>query len=124
MGTLAEITVGMVLSAFFVALVGQMFAGGGSFRETLVAFGFSTGLTLWVGLAVCVVTVWPALSAGVDAHLYGVLLGRGLFIWRMLLQLLLIGAIFDCGLGGAFAINLLAVMLGGSTYFVGSRILS
>lgn len=123
-GTLAEITVGMVLSAFFVALVGEMFAGGGTLRETLVAFGFLTGLTLWVALAVGLVTVWPVLSAGVDAHLYGVLLGRGLFIWRMLLQVLLIGAIFDCGLGGAFAINLLAVMLGGSTYFVGSRILS
>ena len=122
-GTLAEVTVGFVVSAFFVTLVGQMFVGGGTLRETLVAFGFLIGLTLWVGLAVCVVTVWPVLSAGVDAHLYGVLLGRGLFIWRMLLQLLVIGAIFDCGLRAAFAINLLAVVLGSITYHVGSHLL-
>ena len=122
-GTLAEVTLGVVISAFFVALVGQMFAGGGSFRETLVAFGFLAGVMLWVGLGVGLVTAPALLGAGVEVRLYAILLGRTLSVWRLLLQLLIIGAIFDCGLGGAFAINLLAALLGWSTYFVGSRVL-
>ncbi len=116
--TLLEVTGGLALAALAVFLFGHLFVGGGSFRETFAAFVFVWGLAMCVGLVVGLAATPVRGELEAELRLCAVLIAVGFFVWRMLLQLLVTGAIFDCGLTGALTINSVAVLEAVLTYFV------
>lgn len=99
-------SLGLVVTSFFVALVGRVISGQWLYLATLVGFCFLEGLVRWVASFVAL-----AGTLGLFGEGAGALVGLLVLLWAFLLKLLIIQGIFGYGLGAAFLINFVARIL-------------
>lgn len=108
-GVLAGVVVlslSVVSSAFFVAVVGRIIGGQWLFLATVTGFAFMKGVVRCV--AVPVTLAW---AAGLTGEALGSLIVMLTWLWAWVLKLLVIRGIFGYGIGAAFLINFLAWFL-------------